>query len=210
MGPTTDEAALVERLRRGDPAAFREVVAAHQAGMVRFAETFVPSRAIAEEVVQDSWLAAVRGLGGFEGRSTFKTWIYRILANQARSRGARERRTLPFSALGDEQTGDSPSVAADRFAGPPGRGMWATPPRHWSGDPEAQVLAGATFSTVAETVQQLPEQQRRVLVLRDVEGWTSGEVCELLGLTEVNQRVLLHRARSRVRAALERELEEDA
>jgi RNA polymerase sigma-70 factor (ECF subfamily) len=201
--PADDE--LVPRLRAGDGAAFRDVVACYHPVMVRVAETFVPSRAVAEEVAQDTWIAVMRGLDGFEGRSSLKTWMFRILANQARTRGERERRTVPVSSLGTELE-DQPSVPAERFAGPAGRGMWAQPPERWSDQPEARLLSGATFDLVAQTVHVLPENQRRVLVLRDIEGWSSEEVRDLLELSEVNQRVLLHRARSRVRAALEAEM----
>jgi RNA polymerase sigma-70 factor (ECF subfamily) len=203
--PTDDD--LVPRLRAGDGAAFRELVSCYHPVMVRVAETFVPSRAVAEEVAQDTWIAVMRGLGGFEGRSSLKTWMFRILANQARTRGERERRTVPASSLGSELD-DEPSVPPERFAGPPGRGMWAQPPERWSDQPEQRVMSSATFAIVGQTVDLLPENQRRVLVLRDIEGWTSQEVRELLDLSEVNQRVLLHRARSRVRAALEAQMGE--
>ena len=198
---------LLPRLRAGDGSAFRDVVACYQPMMVRVAETYVPSRAVAEEVVQDTWIAVMRGIGGFEGRSSLKTWIFRILANQARSRGERERRSIPMSSLVGE-LGDEASVPPERFTGPPGRGMWAQPPERWTDQPESRLLSDATFALVGTTVKALPENQRRVLVLRDIEGWTSDEVCDLLELTEVNQRVLLHRARSRVRAALEAEMGE--
>jgi len=206
VASATDADALA-RLRAGDQAAFRDLVLRNQAAMVRFASGFVPSTAVAEEVVQDTWIAVIRGLGRFEGRSTLRTWIFRILANQARTRGVRERRTVPASSLTDELAeAEQPSVSIERFAGPPGRGMWAQPPARWSDQPEERLLVGATFERFAETVTVLPENQRRVLVLRDVEGWTSEEVCELLELSEVNQRVLLHRARSKLRALLEQEL----
>jgi RNA polymerase sigma-70 factor, ECF subfamily len=196
---------LVPRLRAGDGAAFRDVVACYHPMMVRVAETYVPSRAVAEEVAQDTWIAVMRGLGGFEGRSSLKTWMFRILANQARTRGERERRVVPMSSLAGELD-DEPSVPPERFKGPAGRGHWAQPPARWSDQPEARLLSGATFELVAKTVEQLPENQRRVLVLRDIEEWSSEEVRDLLELSEVNQRVLLHRARSRVRAALEEQL----
>jgi RNA polymerase sigma-70 factor (ECF subfamily) len=201
------EADVVARLRAGDQAAFRELVVRNHGAMVRFASGFVPSAAVAEEVVQDTWIAVIKGIGGFEGRSTLRTWIFRILANQARTRGVRERRTVPVSSLADELAeAEQPSVAVERFAGPPGRGMWAQPPARWSDQPEERLLVGATFERFAETVKRLPDNQRRVVVLRDVEGWTSEEVCELLELSEVNQRVLLHRARSTLRSLLEQEL----
>jgi RNA polymerase sigma-70 factor (ECF subfamily) len=208
MVVTAAEADVLARLRAGDQAAFRDLVRKNHAAMVRFATGFVPSTAVAEEVVQDTWIAVIRGIGGFEGRSTLRTWMFRILANQARTRGVRERRTVPASSLTDElaDAEQQPSVAVERFAGPAGRGVWAQPPARWSDQPEERLLIGATFERFAETVTTLPENQRRVLVLRDVEGWTSEEVCELLELSEVNQRVLLHRARSRLRATLEQEL----
>jgi RNA polymerase sigma-70 factor (ECF subfamily) len=196
---------LVPRLRAGDAAAFRDVVACYQPMMVRVAETYLPSRAVAEEVAQDTWIAVMRGLDGFEGRSSLKTWMFRILANQARTRGERERRTVPVSSLAAELD-DQPSVPPERFRGPAGRGHWAQPPARWSDQPEERLLSAATFDLVAQTVTLLPENQRRVLVLRDIEGWPSEEVCELLELSEVNQRVLLHRARSRVRAAIEAQM----
>jgi RNA polymerase sigma-70 factor (ECF subfamily) len=175
--------------------------------MVRFASGFVPSTAVAEEVVQDTWIAVIKGLDGFEGRSSLRTWMFRILANQARTRGERERRTVPASSLADElRDAEEPSVPLERFAGPAGRGMWAQPLARWSDQPEDRLLAGETFDAFAQTVMSLPENQRRVVVLRDVEDWTSEEVCELLELSEVNQRVLLHRARSKLRGTIEHEL----
>jgi RNA polymerase sigma-70 factor (ECF subfamily) len=204
--PRTD-VDLVARLRAGDQAAFRDLVGRNQAAMVRFARGYVPSAAVAEEVVQDTWIAVLKGLDGFEGRSTLRTWIFRILGNQARTRGERERRTVPVSSLTDElHEAEQPSVPIERFTGPAGRGAWAQPPARWSDIPEERVLAGATFEAIAETMNTLPENQRRVVALRDVEGWTSEEVCELLELSEVNQRVLLHRARSKLRSALEDKL----
>ena len=201
------ERALLDRLRRGDEAAFRELVRRHHGAMVRFAETFVPSRAIAEEVVQDAWLGVIKGIDRFEGRSTISTWIFRIVGNIARTRGAREKRVVPTTTLWDELSEASgPSVPASRFSGPPGRGGWSQPPAHWSDLPDERLLSQATFDRVAAIAGQLSEHQRRVFVLRDIEGYTSAEVCDMLELSDVNQRVLLHRARSRVRAALEAEL----
>jgi RNA polymerase sigma-70 factor (ECF subfamily) len=155
---------LVPRLRAGDDAAFRDVVACYHPMMVRLAETYVPGRAVAEEVVQDTWIAVMRGLGGFEGRSSLKTWMFRILANQAKSRGERERRTVPLSSLASELD-DEASVPPERFTGLPGHGAWAQPPERWSDQPEAQMLSDATFSVVASTLMTLPENQRRVAVL---------------------------------------------
>ena len=205
MAALPSDAELVPRLRSGDGQAFREVVSCYHAKMIRVALTFVRTEAVAEEVVQDTWIAVMRGVGRFEGRSSLKTWMFRILANQARAKSEREHRTVPMSALGDEPDA-GPSVAPERFAGPAGRGVWAQPPERWSDLPEARLLSDATFQVVADTVRVLPENQRRVFVLRDIEGWSSSDVREVLEISEVNQRVLLHRARSRVRAALEAEL----
>lgn len=208
-----DEADLVDRLRHRDAAAFRTLVSAHHASMVRVAETYVPSRAVAEEVVQDTWHAVITGIGEFEGRSSVKTWMYQILLNKARTRGVREQRTVPVSSLActlDDELSDEPTVSVERFTGPHGRGVWAQPPARWSDLPEAAIDLTATLDDIRRTVRTLPENQRRVLVLRDIEGWSSAEVCAVLELTEGNQRVLLHRARSSVRAALEERLGRDA
>jgi RNA polymerase sigma-70 factor (ECF subfamily) len=200
------ERALVDRLRSGDQDAFRELVRRHHKAMVHFAETFVPSRAIAEEVAQEAWLGVIKGIDHFEGRSALSTWIFRIVANIARTRGERERRFVPTVSLSEERAEGTPSVSPGRFSGPRGRGAWAHPPAHWSELPEERLFAKSTIQRVAEIASRLSQTQRRVFVLRDIEGWSSTEVCHLLDLSEVNQRVLLHRARSRVRAALEKEL----
>jgi len=202
------ETALIARLRAGDSAAFRELVTTHQASLLRLASTFVPSRAVAEEVVQETWIAVIKGVGNFEQRSSLKTWITRILVNIARTKGVKERRTVPMGSLVSDDGSDQfePAVAPDRFVGPPGRGAWAQPPARWSDLPEEVVLSSATISLVVETVQQLPEQQKWVVMLRDVEDWSSSEVCSALGLSEVNQRVLLHRGRSALRSMLEGQL----
>jgi RNA polymerase sigma-70 factor, ECF subfamily len=200
-----DESALITRLRRGDAFAFREIVTAHQARLLRLAATFVPSRAVAEEVVQETWIAVIRGIDKFEQRSSLKTWITRILVNIARTKGAKERRTVPMGSLLSDSS-ESAAVDPDRFVGPPGRGGWADPPARWSDLPEQVVLSSATIAKVIDTVQQLPEQQKWVVMLRDVEDWSSSEVCEALSLTEVNQRVLLHRGRAALRNMLEGQL----
>lgn len=197
------DAVIVERLRAGEESAFSELVRRHHEPMVHFAETFVPSRAIAEEVVQEAWIGVIKGIDRFEGRSSLTTWMFRIVANIGRSRGQRERRVTPTLDLGDELADEGPAVPPGRFTGPPGRGAWAQPPAHWSDLPDERLLARSTFELVRAIACELPENQRRVFVLRDIEGWSSGEVCTLLEVTEGNQRVLLHRARSRVRAALE-------
>jgi RNA polymerase sigma-70 factor (ECF subfamily) len=205
MGKPWEERQVVERLRAGDESAFRELVRGHHAAMVRFAETFVPSRAVAEEVAQEAWLGVIKGIGKFEGRSSLRTWIFHIVANIGRTRGERERR-VPTVELSEALAGDAPSVPADRFAGPRGRGQWSQPPARWSELPDEQVLSASTFQRVAAVASQLSVMQRQVFILRDIEGWSSAEVCKVLDVSEGNQRVLLHRARSRMRAALEDEL----
>jgi RNA polymerase sigma-70 factor (ECF subfamily) len=160
----------------------------------------VRDRAAAEEAVQEAWLGVLRGIERFEGRSSLRTWLLRIVANVARTKGVRESRSLPFSALGDE----GPSVPEERFQGPDHRwaGHWASPPVEW-GRPEQELLSAETRARLATAIEGLPEAQRQVISLRDVEGWDAGEVCNVLGLSETNQRVLLHRARTKVRAALD-------
>lgn len=199
-----DDADLVERLKNGDEGAFRVVVRRHHSAMVRYAETFVPSRAVAEDVVQEAWLGVIRGIDRFEGRAALRTWIFRIVANLARTRGQRERRMIPTNVY-EELADPTPPVPARRFRGPPGRGEWSQPPTPWRDQPEERAVALDMLVSVATIADELPSTQRRVFVLRDIEGWSSAEVCALLDLSEVNQRVLLHRARSRVRARLEQE-----
>ncbi|MFN2589498.1 MAG: RNA polymerase sigma factor [Actinomycetota bacterium] len=193
----------VAALRAGDDRAFAALVDELQDSMVRVALSYVRERSVAEEVVQDTWLAVLNGLDRFEGRSSLRTWIFRILTNRAISRFGRERRSVPFSSLGDEE--DEPSVDPDRFL-PPGHPMaggWASPPRSWEGIPEDVLTSEETLGVVREAVDDLPAGQRAVMTLRDLQGFSSGEACEALGITETNQRVLLHRARTKVRRALE-------
>ena len=193
---------LVARLRAGDRDAFREAVNAHNPTLLRIAETFVPSRAVAEEVVQETWIAAIKGIDRFEERSSLRTWLVRIAVNIARTKGVKERRTVPMSSLErDDDTG--PAVDPSRFSGPPGRGGWSRPPTSWSDSPEAVATSRETFAFVLETVKKLPEKQKWVVMLRDVEGWPSSDVRDLLNLSEGNQRILLHRGRSVLRNALE-------
>lgn len=206
MEGLSPEDRLVELLRVGDETAFCDLVRRHNSAMVRFAETFVPSRAIAEEVAQEAWLGVIKGIHRFEGRSALSTWIFRIVANIARTRGERERRTMYAVSISQELADEGPSVAPGRFRGGPGHGVWAEPPARWSDLPDERLLTKSTFERVAAVASGLSENQRRVFVLRDIEGWSSAEVCDLLELSEVNQRVLLHRARSRIRGALEDEL----
>jgi len=201
-----DERALVAALRRGEEAAFVELVERYGASLLRLARTFVRDRAVAEEVVQETWLAVLNGIDRFEGRSSLKTWIFQILSNRARTRAVRERRSAPFSALAGDGEDDEAAVDADRFrpAGDRWVGSWAAAPSDWSHVPEERLLGRETLERVSEAIQALPPRQAEVLVLRDVEGWEPEEVCAALGITDGNQRILLHRARSKVRAALER------
>ena len=200
-GAESDEAVL-KRLLAGDEQAFADLVAAHQGSLLRLAQTFVSDHGSAEEVVQETWLGVLKGLKSFEGRSSLKTWIFRILVNRARSRGARDGRTLTFSAL-QEEGGDGADLM-DRFSA---EGQWTHPPSLWPEEnPEALLLRGETQSCLLGAVDGLPPAQRAVVTLRDVEGVAAADVCNILAISETNQRVLLHRARTRVRAALEKHL----
>jgi len=208
-----DDLAVVAALQAGDEAAFLSLVEAHHAAFVRLARTYVPSPAVAEEVAQETWVAVLEGLDRFEGRSSLRTWIFRILINRAISRGHRERRTVPFSSLFDAATDpDEPAVDPARFGDRPGGwpGGWTHFPRPWDEVPETLIESKETLAMVREAIDQLPPSQREVITMRDVDGMTAREVCNVLGLTETNQRVLLHRARSKVRGALERYLDERA
>jgi RNA polymerase sigma-70 factor (ECF subfamily) len=204
------DAALVEALRAGDESAFAELVDAYHALLVRVSSTYVSSRAVAEEVAQETWLAVLEGIDGFEGRSSLKTWIFRIAANIARTRGVREGRCVPFASLpGGDGERSEPAVEPDRFLPPDHArfpGHWARGPVSWE-DPEEQLLARETRTLVLAAIEGLPPAQRRVITLRDVAGWPAEETCRVLDLTDGNQRILLHRARSKVRAALERHLD---
>jgi RNA polymerase sigma-70 factor (ECF subfamily) len=198
------EGDLVDALLNGDEQAFRQLVSLHHKAMVRVASCYVRPAAVVEEVVQETWLAVLEGLHRFERRSSLKTWIFRILVNRARTRGVREHRSVPLSAVvGDDF---DPAVGAERFMerGHRWAGHWSEPPHHWSDLPAERVVSAETRRLVEETINGLPPNQRAVVSLRDVQGWTAEEVCSLLDLTETNQRVLLHRGRSKVRAALER------
>jgi RNA polymerase sigma-70 factor (ECF subfamily) len=194
-----EEMRLVEALRAGDERVFEQLVRMYQGTLLRVAQMYVSSRSVAEEVVQETWLAVLNGIDRFEGRSSLKTWIFRILANRAKTRAQREGRTVPFSALGDSE----PAVEPDRFD----RGHWAAFPADW---PEARLLGDETLHVIEGAIESLPPTQRAVITLRDVQGWSAEEVRNVLELSETNQRVLLHRARSKVRGALEEYLVEDA
>lgn len=203
--PAVDrDADLLARLRAGDEAAYREIVRRHHAGLVRVAAAHVRSAALAEEIAQDTWLAVLNGLARFEGRSSFRTWLFTIAANLAKTRGAREARSVPFSALAREESESERPVEDGRFKAD---GHWSEPPAEWR-DPEHRLGASETLAQIERAIAELPEAQRTVITLRDVRGLDSDEVCTLLGISDGNQRVLLHRARAKVRRALEETMAE--
>jgi RNA polymerase sigma-70 factor, ECF subfamily len=204
---TTGEADLLTRLRAGDEAAFEALVARHYGTMLAIAQSYVKGRSVAEEAVRETWLAVIRGLERFEGRSSLKTWIISILVNQAKTRGTREARSLPFASLAAED--DTPAVARERFRGPddPYPGGWREFPANWHASAESVVQDRETLRVAMRAIAELPPAQQTVIRMRDVEGYSSEEVCATLDVSEANQRVLLHRARSRVRSALERHLD---
>ncbi len=198
-----NERELIAGLRAGDERAFETLLDLYGPGMLRLAMSFVRTRASAEEVVQETWIAVLRGIDRFEGRSSLKTWLYRILVNTSKTRAVRDARSIPFSAL----ERDEPAVEPERFFGPdnPAQpGAWATPPHEW---PEERLEAKEVREVFDATIAELPPQQRQVIAMRDVEGFSAEETCNALELSETNQRVLLHRARNRVRRALERHFE---
>ena len=203
-GPRDRDELELEALRRGDQAAFLALVRRLHPSMVRVATTFVPSREVGEEVAQDTWVAVLEELDRFEGRSSLKTWIFRILTNQAKTRGARERRTTPFSALTIQRESAAPTMPPERFLDESHRwaGHWAAPVPAWE-LPEEHLLSAELGEVIRDAVDVLPPAQRAVVVLRDGQSLSSGEVCDVLGLSEGNQRVLLHRGRLRVRAAVQ-------
>jgi RNA polymerase sigma-70 factor (ECF subfamily) len=203
---TTAEADLLARLRAGDEQAFDALVARLYGTMLTVARSYVRDRAVAEEVVQETWLGVINGLDRFEGRSSLKTWILSILVNQARTRGSREARSTPFAALTPED--EAPSVDPDRFRGPHEQypGGWRAFPADW-GSADRVLEDRETLRVAMRAIAELPLTQQTVIRMRDVEGYSSDEVCATLDVSEANQRVLLHRARSRVRAALERHLD---
>ena len=199
-----DDLRLIEALRAGDETAFTSLVQRYQASMLRIAQMYVSGRAVAEEVVQEAWVGVLKGLDGFQGRSSLRTWIFRILVNTAKTKGQRERRSVPFSSLWTAE-GDEPAVDPDRFLpeGERWENHWSAEPTTWENVPEERLASRETFARVATAIEALPPSQREVIRLRDVRGWTSKEVCNALDISETNQRVLLHRARSKIRAALE-------
>jgi RNA polymerase sigma-70 factor (ECF subfamily) len=211
-GQPTSDAELVAALRAGDQDAYAALVDELTPPLTRLALAHVPSRAVAEEVVQDTWLGVINGIDRFEGRSSLRTWIFQILLNTARTRGKREKRTLPFAAFRRraEEGRDEPAVDADRFQGRRGEdpGAWARPPAEWS-SPEVLLGQEQARKVMLEAIAGLPPRQREVITLRDILGYSAAEARNALDLSETNQRVLLHRARSKVRAALEELFDEE-
>ncbi len=203
---------LVDALRRGEEDAFAGLIDRYHTALVRTAMIFVRTRPAAEDVAQDTWLAVLRGLAGFDGRSSLKTWIFSILVNRARTHGKREDRYVTFSPLPDSDLDlDEPSVDPSRFNPddhPQYPGGWVSFPRRWDEIPERRLLSQETLSFIRQAIEALPPRQRMVISLRDIEGWSAEEVRNVLNLNETNQRVILHRARSKVRNALEKYLGE--
>lgn len=201
-GDRSDDESLVGRAREGDEAAFAALVRRYTPMLMRLARMYVPTDALAEDVVQETWVAVVRGLERFEGRSSFKTWLFRILVNRAKTRGVREHRSIPFASVGggapEEEEG--PTVDPSRFTS---EGAWTSAPADWRDDPELSLESDEALRIVRAAIDELPERQKIVITLRDLEGLSSDEVRNVLDLSETNQRVLLHRARTKVRQALE-------
>lgn len=203
---TDADAVILGRLRKGDEGAFMELVERYSSSMLRVARLYVPSQAVAEEVVQETWVGVLTGLEGFEGRSPLKSWLFRILVNRARTRGTREGRTVPFAALaGRGAAGEEPSADPERSLAAAHRGPhhWASPPERWEESPERSLQSRETLQVARAAVERLSPMQRLVFTMRDLEGWGSEDVRDTLHITATNQRVLLHRARCQVRAALE-------
>jgi RNA polymerase sigma-70 factor (ECF subfamily) len=210
LSSNADEQRLVESLRAGDEAAFETLIDRYHNPLLRLAMFYVPSRAVAEDVVQETWLGVLQGLARFEGRSSLKTWIFRILTNRARTRGQREGRSVAFSDLATAEAGTGEtSVDADQFwppDHPAWANIWVSYPRNWNELPEDRLLSRETLARVEAAIAALPPSQREVITLRDVDGWSAEEVCNVLEITESNQRVLLHRARAKVRRDVEQYL----
>ncbi len=204
-----DDSELVAALRAGDEASFSRIVSDWSRPMLTLARSFVSTEASAEEVVQETWLAVIKGLERFEGRSALRTWVYRILVNTAKTRGVQEHRTLPWSSVAGDDAGPSLDPALFQSAGGAYPGHWRAAPAAWPADVavEGTVLAGEVRGELRTAVDALPDRQRVVLTLRDILGHSSEEVCEMLEISQANQRVLLHRARSSVRAGLASYLE---
>lgn len=198
-------------MQSGDEGAFREVIERYHGSVMRACQQYVRDRALAEEVAQETWLSVLRALDRFEGRSSLKTWIVTIAVNTARTRARRERRTVAFSRVAGDLESFEPAVAPSRFRGPnqPYPGGWVSFPPSWGDAPEERVLSQEIGHELREAIENLPSTQREVVTLRDIEGLSAAEVCTILGVSESNQRVLLHRGRSKVRGWLERYLTDE-
>ena len=202
-----DDTTLIAGLRVGDESAFTSLIDAYHAPLLRLAQNYTRSRAVAEEVVQETWLGVLQGIDRFEGRSSLKTWLFRILMNRAMRRGQQESRSLPFSAAFDAGSdGAEASVDPSRFlpaTDPEWPNHWDSEPVAFSSVPEQRLVSKETRALIQDAIDTLPPAQREVISMRDIEGWSSVEVCNALDISETNQRVLLHRARAKVRRALE-------
>ncbi len=200
-------------LRRGDEQAFTQLVTTLRGPMLRVARLYVGNRAAAEDVIQQTWLGVLQGLDRFEGRSSLRTWIFRILINTAKTRGASESRSIPFSALAESEAAeDEPALPPESFLldeQDPTKGHWVSAPRDWMAIPEDRLLSAEARAVIAQAIAALPPAQREVITLRDVDGLSADEVCEALAISQGNQRVLLHRARAKVRRALAAYLDEE-
>jgi RNA polymerase sigma-70 factor (ECF subfamily) len=194
------DATLLQRLKNGDEQAFEQLVDQHYPAMIRLADTFVSERSAAEEIVQETWTVVIDGLDSFEGKSSLKTWIFGILTNLARKRRKHDAREPAWSTLSDEPLDEEASRMSDRFEDD---GHWSVPPRQWKNDPESEAMQTQLLERVQEVIDKLPARQRAAVMLRDVEGLSTDEVCEVLDVSKGNQRVLLHRGRNKIREALE-------
>jgi RNA polymerase sigma-70 factor (ECF subfamily) len=206
-----DDAPIIEGLRARDEATFAALVDRYSASLVRLARVYVHDAASAEEVVQDAWIGLLESIDRFEGRSSLKTWIFRILINCARTRARKDSRTIPFSAAFQSEDLEQREFGFGHFVPewvPIAPGHWLRPPAQWEDQPEQQVLAAETRAQIQRAIDALPPAQREVIVLRDVSGFSSADVCNILGVSDTNQRVILHRARGRVRRALEQHMTE--
>jgi RNA polymerase sigma-70 factor (ECF subfamily) len=207
------EEEVLAALRRGDEEAFAALVAKYNAMLMRLAMMYVRDRSVAEDVVQETWIGFLESLNRFEGRASIKTWIFRILINTAKKRLRGDRRSIPFSSLGPEAFEQAePAVDPERFLGPEHSRWphhWRSTPADWGGMPESRLVSNETIGMVESAIESLAPAQREVITLRDIEGWTSDEVCNVLGITDTNQRVLLHRARSKVRRELEKYFDDE-
>jgi RNA polymerase sigma-70 factor (ECF subfamily) len=205
MNDTTSDENLVERLRAGDDDAFASLIDRHHRSMVRLASVFVADEDLAEEIVQETWLAVINGLDDFEERSSIKTWIFAILTNKARKRGKRDARMKPWSSIFESSIDEEVTPNADRFDS---RGQWAKPPAAWSVGPEERLMRDDLLKAIKSAIESLPASQRAVVRLRDVEGLSAAETCDVLDISDGNQRVLLHRGRVKVREAVEQYMEQ--